>query len=399
MAWKATGQPAVRKQRDRWVVRVDGIDTGTGRHRPKQLGTFTSQRSANSAARLMKVEDGASERGTVSWLVRRYVAGRTDITLKSQEQYEWAIPHIENGLGAIQLGMLDREDVATWITNLANGGKLSRRGVQICRNVLRASLSEAVDEGLIPRSPAGRVGLPRTVAKEVKPKEAVAWDDDEVTRFLAATRKHRWAIAFRLGVLYGLRRSEILALRWDDLDVEAKTLRIDESLVATRTGAAWSNAKNERSRRTIPLDDETIREFARRRALQATDRLKAGDEWEDVDLIITTKFGRLVLPRSLDRNLERIVQRTELPRLTSHGLRHTAATHMVQGASDLGELRAIADLLGHSPEMLMNTYAHALPKSQSAVVDRIGQRSAAPTPSRSNSTPRVVRLPKKPTTT
>ena len=144
-------QPVIRRfgsERDKWVVRVDGIDTATGRHRPKQLGTFASQRSANSAARLMKADDGASERGTVSWLVRRYVAGRTDITLKSQEQYEWAIPHIENGLGAIQLGMLDREDVATWITNLANGGKLSRRGVQICRNVLRAALSEAVDEGL-----------------------------------------------------------------------------------------------------------------------------------------------------------------------------------------------------------------------------------------------------------
>jgi hypothetical protein len=73
----------------------------------------------------------------VSWLVRRYVAGRTDITLKSREQYEWAIPHIENGLGAVQLSLLDRDDVATWIGNLAAGGKLSRRGVQICRNVLR----------------------------------------------------------------------------------------------------------------------------------------------------------------------------------------------------------------------------------------------------------------------
>ena len=70
------------------------------------------------------------------------------------------------------------------------------------------------------------------------------------------------------------------------------------------------------------------------------------------------------------------VANTELPRLTSHGLRHTAATHMVQGANDLGELRAIADLLGHSPEMLMNTYAHALPNSQAAVVDRIGRRGS-----------------------
>jgi integrase len=375
MAWKATGQPTVRKQRDKWVVRVDGIDTGTGQHRPRQLGTFNSQRSALAAARSTRAEDRSTERGTVSWLVRRYVAGRTDITLKSREQYEWAIPHIENGLGAIQLSLLDRDDVATWISNLAEGGKLSRRGVQICRNVLRASLREAVDEGLIPRSPAARVGLPRTVAKPERVKETEAWTAAEVDRFLDASASHRWALAFRLGVLYGLRRSEILALRWDDLDTKAGTLRIDESLVATRTGAAWSNAKNERSRRIIPLDDETLREFGRRRAAQAAERLSAGESWEDEDLIITTRVGRLVLPRSLDRALERIVADAELPRLTSHGLRHTAATHMVQGATDLGELRAIADLLGHSPEMLMNTYAHALPQSQSAVVERIGRRT------------------------
>ena len=375
MAWKATGQPTVRRQRDKWVVRVDGIDTATGKHRPRQLGTYASQRSANAAARSTKTEDRSTERGTVSWLVRRYVASRTDITVKARQQYEWAIPHIENGLGAIQLSRLDREDVATWIDELAAGGKLGRRSIQICRTVLRAALTEAVDEGLIPRSPAARVGLPRTVAKEVKPKDAVAWDAADVDRFLEATAEHRWAVAFRLGALFGLRRSEVLALRWDDVDVEAKSLRIDESLVATNEGAAWSNAKNERSRRVIPLDDDTVRALTRRRAEQAAERLAAGSEWEDNDLIIATRTGRLVLPRSYDRALATIVDNAGLPRLTSHGLRHTAATHMVQGARDVGELRAIADLLGHSPEMLMNTYAHVLPQGQTAVVDRISRRN------------------------
>jgi len=375
MAWKATGQPTVRRQRDKWVVRVDGIDTVTGNHRPRQLGTYPSQRSALAAARSMKAEDRSTERGTVSWLVHRYVAGRTDITEKARQQYEWAIPHIENGLGAIPLATLDREDVARWIEALAGGGRLSKRSVQICRTVLRAALTEAVDEGLIPRSPAARVGLPRVVAKPVKEKEAVVWTAEQVDRFLAATTDHRWAIAFRIGVLYGLRRSEVLALRWDDLDTKANTLRIDESLVATNQGAAWGNAKNERSRRTIPIDDDTMRVFAKRRAEQAAERLAAGAEWEDNNLIIATRSGRLVLPRSYDRALARIVDNSGLPRLTSHGLRHTAATHMVQGANDLGELRAIADLLGHSPEVLMNTYAHALPNSQAAVVDRIGRRT------------------------
>lgn len=374
MAWKATGQPTVRKQRDKWAVRVDGIDTATGKHRPKQIGTYQSQRSAQAAARETRAEDVSAEKGTVSWLVRRYVAGRTDITPKSQEQYAWAIPHIEAGLGAIQLSILDRDDVAGWIEGLAGGGKLSRRSVQICRTVLRAALSEAVDEGLIPRSPAARVGLPRTVAKPKREKDTETWTTAQVERFLEATARHRWAVAFRLNVLYGLRRSELLALKWDDFDEEAASLRIDESVVAINAGAAWGNAKNERSRRTLPLDEDTVRGLVRRRAEQAAERLAAGPEWEDNDLIVATRQGGLVLPRSYDRALARLVERADLPRLTSHGLRHTAATHMVQQSKDLGELRAIADILGHSPEMLMNTYAHALPTSQLAVIERIGRR-------------------------
>lgn len=92
MGWKATGQPTVRKQRDRWLVRVDGIDTATGKHRPRQLGTFASQRAALMAARSGKADARSTEWGTGSWLVRRHVAGRTDITVKSRESYEWAIP-------------------------------------------------------------------------------------------------------------------------------------------------------------------------------------------------------------------------------------------------------------------------------------------------------------------
>jgi integrase len=176
-------------------------------------------------------------------------------------------------------------------------------------------------------------------------------------------------------VLYGLRRSEVLALRWDDVDLDKRTLRIDERLVAVNGGAAWGDAKNERSRRIIPLDAATMRCLARRRADQAAERLAAGPAWEGGNLIVSTRQGGIVLPRSYDRALERIVKNAALPRLTSHGLRHTAATHMVSTAGDVGELRAIADILGHSPEMLLNTYAHALPRSQNAVVARLGQRS------------------------
>jgi integrase len=378
MGWKAIGQPTVRKQRDKWVVRVDGIDTETGRHRPRQLGTYPSQRSALKAARSGSVQERVATRDTVGWLVRRYVASRSDVTLKAREQYEWAIPHIEAGLGAIRLDRLDREDVSRWLDDLAKAGRLSRRSIQICRTVLRAALADAVEEGLLRRSPAARVPMPRAVAKPAKKKEVGAWTEEQATRFLAVCADHRWAVAFRLGVLYGLRRSEALALKWDDLDTKKGTLRIDEGLVAVRQGAAWSNAKNARSRRVIPLDDETLRVLVRHRKVQAEERLAAGPKWEDHDLIIATHAGRPVMPRSLDRALEILIAEAGLPRLTSHGLRHTAATHMVRGAHDVGELRAVADLLGHSPDMLMKTYAHAMPESTRAVTDRIAARTSAP---------------------
>jgi hypothetical protein len=128
MSWKAIGQPTVRKQRDKWVVRIDGIDTATGKHRPRQLGTYASQRSALAASRAQRAEARSTERGTVSWLVRRYVASKSDITPKAREQYAWAIPHIEQGLGAIPLARLDRDDVADWINALASAGSPVRSG-------------------------------------------------------------------------------------------------------------------------------------------------------------------------------------------------------------------------------------------------------------------------------
>jgi integrase len=168
------------------------------------------------------------------------------------------------------------------------------------------------------------------------------WTDDEVRRFLVAAANHRLAAAFRIAVLYGLRRSEVLALRWDDIDTEAKTLRIDEGLVAVRFGIEWSDGKNTRSRRTIPLDPESMTALEARRQEQNDERLEAGDEWTGEDLIFTSREWGPLAPRSFDRSLERLLKRAGLPILTSHRLRHTAATHMVANASRIASASAPA---------------------------------------------------------
>lgn len=374
MAWKPMGDPVVRKQRDKWVVRVDGIDTASGRHRPRQLGTYSSHRAALAAAQTAAVSEQRTARGTVGWLVRRYVESRTDVSIKTLSQYEWTIAHIEAGLGAVKIDRLDRDDITRWLADLAVSGTLARRSILVCRNVLRAALADAVDEGLLRRSPANRVPIPRDVKNVGRVKDTDAWSHEEVDIFLETTSTHRWAAGFRLAVLFGLRRSELLALRWDDVDVAQRRLRIDEGLVPVNGRVVWTNAKNARSRRVIPLDEETTSALRHHRIRQAEVRLAAGYRWEEQGLVFTTRTGSPALPRSFDRTLAVLVRRAELPWLTSHGLRHTAATHMVAEAKDLGELRAVADILGHSPEILLRIYAHALPATLQAVADRIGSR-------------------------
>ena len=375
MAWKATGRPTVRQHRGLWVVRVVGIDTETVKHRPRQLGTFSSQRAARNAA-AEAIEQGQDRVDRLGALVDGWVESRTDVGRNQQLQYRWAARHINAGLGAIALQRLDRDDISRWLNTLASGGELSRRSVQIIRMTLRAALAAAVEAGELRRNPAARVPMPREVAQEPRRKETDAWDDVQLDRFLTTVRSHRWGGPIRLETLYGLRRSELLALHWSDVDLKRRVVTIDTGLVEADGELVWTNGKNARSRRAIPLDPGTVRALTAHRKVQQRERAAAGEFWHENDLLVATHTGDVVRPRNYSRTLDRLVDRAKVPRLTSHGLRHTAATHMVSNASDLGEVRAAADLLGHSPEMLMKTYAHALPASIRAVTKKIGKRSA-----------------------
>ncbi len=376
MAWKQTGQPTVQKQRDKWVVRVDGIDTETGRRRPRQVGTFSSRRAAQSAATAFAASGAhIGDRDTVGRVVDHCVAGKVDVGSKTRLQYEWAAGHIRSGIGGVRIDRLERSDVARWLDGLATGGTFSRRSIQIMRMVLRAALDDAVELGELRRSPAARVGLSRQVANAGRRREAEAWTEDELGRFLAAIADHRWASPLRLAALYGLRRSELLGLTWSAVDLRKGTVRIEQALVEVHGRPEWTDGKNARSRRTIPIDRTMASSLSAHRRLQAEERLAAGVAWAHHDLVIATQQGRPVSPGNFDQTLERLVKKAGVPRLTSHGLRHTAAPHMVKNAADIGEIRAAADILGHSPDMMMRTYAHAMPESLNTVTDKIERRA------------------------
>lgn len=191
MAWKQSGHPTVQKQRDKWVVRVDGIDTESGRRRPRQVGTYPSRRSAQAAASAFTAAgEVAAERETIGHLVDQWVAGKVDVSNKTRLQYEWAAGHISAGIGGVRIDRLERADVARWFDQLATEDRFSRRSIQIMRMVLRAALADAVEIGELRRSPAARVGMPRTIAKTDRQRDAEAWTEEELQAFLATTTDH-----------------------------------------------------------------------------------------------------------------------------------------------------------------------------------------------------------------
>src|SRR5262249_48055575 len=128
----------------------------------------------------------------------------------------------------------------------------------------------------------------------------------------------------------------------------------------------------------IPIDAGMAQALLAHGRFQVEERLAAGPTWVDNDLVVATRTGTPVSPGNFDQTLERLVARAGVRRLTSHGLRHTAAPLMVRHAGDIGEIRAAAALLGHSPDLLMRTYAHALPDSVRTVTNKIGERAGRP---------------------
>ena len=167
-------------------------------------------------------------------------------------------------------------------------------------------------------------------------------------------------------------------VRIDGIDTESGLKRPRQIGTNPSKRAANSAAASAQANDTYKYSGRSVHALAKHRSSQNEEQILVGEGWQNNDLLVATQLGHVVNPGNFKQTLERLVVKAGVRRLTSHGLRHTAATHMVRAATDVGELRAIADVLGQSPDMLMKTYAHALPESLRAVADKIGQRSSVP---------------------
>ncbi|MEV6292402.1 tyrosine-type recombinase/integrase [Streptomyces sp. NPDC051896] len=257
-------------------------------------------------------------------------------------------------LGAKRLESLSVPDVRRLLVRLEQ--ETTGATAKEAHRVLRSALSSACREELIARNVAKLVEPPRTDIRELKP-----WGLDETLDFLAASRKAPLYAAFVLAIAIGIRRGEIVGLRWSDIDLDGRVLYVRQQ-TQRRRGVLYDDDPKSRRRRAVPLPALCIAPLRWHRMRQAAARAKAGKWWQDSAYVFTARTGRPVEPRNLYRSFTRVAESAGLRVIRLHDARHGTATLLT--ASGVAP-RVVMETLGHSQiSITMDVYTHVVQDTQ-----------------------------------
>ncbi|MFD7118997.1 tyrosine-type recombinase/integrase [Streptomyces sp. NPDC059922] len=305
--------------------------------------------------------------------------------------------YLVSGLGKKKLTKLTAKDVRTWLNQLrttcqccarnigagreqprccATGTCCSKRlsplTLTYIHSVLKSALEHAVREEEIPRNVARnvRTGTPR-------PRRFEPLTADEARTFLAATSGHRLQPLFELALHTGLRKGELLGLRWEDLDLTSGTASIRRTLQRTNSGGLIPlPTKTKSSERRIALPTPCLHSLEQHRDRQLQEREAAGTGWKDSGYVFTRPDGAPIEGSTLTRHFNTLLHRAKPRRIRFHDLRHSAATLLLEQGV---ELVVIKELLGHAHIGVTATvYAHVRLRLQRDAIDLLGHALRTP---------------------
>ena len=194
------------------------------------------------------------------------------------------------------------------------------------------------------------------------------WSATELRAFLDATTADRLHIGFVLAATSGLRRSELLGLRWDDVDFDVGALAVQRARVAAGYEVFEGTPKSGRGR-VVRIPDGTVTALRKHRAAQLAGRLAWGPDWIDSGYVLTCEDGEPLHPHSLTDAFERKVRALSVPAIRFHDLRHTCATLLLQAEV---HPKVVQEMLGHSSiAITLDIYSHVVPGMQDVAAERL----------------------------
>jgi integrase len=353
-------------KRYRFTVDI-GKDPVTGKRRQRRY-TFSRMKEAKAEqARLTgSVHDGTfvdRSRETVSQTLDAYLRSacfeRADNTRVS---YEGALLPVRERLGLRKTQSLTRADIEQlrdWLLTEgrrrggAPGTGLGPRSVRLTLGRLKAALEQACEDGKLTVNPARYVKLPSQARRD-----GTTWSEGQLRAFLGVADADRLAAAWR-PTLYGLRRGEVCGLRWEDVDLTRRTVRIGRARVLVDAKVIVKAPKSDRGYRVLPLDDAAARALEVLQARQMEEMDAAGTAYANSGYVAADELGQPVHPEWFSDEFHRVAAAAGVPRIRLHDGRHTVNSLMAAaGVPD--HIRAA--WCGHTVAVNVATYTHARPE-------------------------------------
>lgn len=251
--------------------------------------------------------------------------------------------HIKPTLGNLRLSAITPMKLQSFYSDKLNEG-LSTKTVKHIHALIRRTLNQAVKWNLVTSNPCSRVTPPKVVKKPLE-----TFTEGQARRFLTSVSKHRFYPLYVLALTTGMRRGEVLGLRWEDIDFKNKTASIVQTVQAINGQIRIATPKTARSKRTVHLSEYAL-------------SVLNGYNGERKGLIVTTASGKPLSPRNLVRHFKLVLEREELPNIRFHDLRHTCATFLLK---ENVHPKVVQEMLGHSSiTTTLNVYSHVLPSMQ-----------------------------------
>lgn len=270
--------------------------------------------------------------------------------------------HLIPLIGRVKLSALAPRDVQLMVSHLRETA--APASVIKIHGVLRNALADAERMDLVPRNVAKSVRsakLARTERRALTPNEALS--------LLSQLNGDHLECVFILALSTGLRRGEVLGLRWKDVDLPGRALFVRQTVQRVGGVLRFVPPKTHRSTRPLPLSALTISALLTQSARQAEDRLLVGPAWEDHGLVFASHVGTPLEPRNVNRRFSTARAAAGLEWVRLHDLRHAFATFLLDQGE---ELRTVMDLLGHSTiRLTADTYGHVLPSRARSAADAI----------------------------
>jgi integrase len=264
-------------------------------------------------------------------------------------------------LGSVALQDLRASDLDALYASLSKRG-LSMTSVHHVHAVINKLLRDAKRKGLVNRNVARLANAPSLTTARSRGPEMTVWSPNELAGFLASIEGNRNEALFRLMAMTGLRRSEVVGLRWSDVSLERSRLTVNQAATVVDGDEVVDAPKTRRSRRVIDLDPATTSLLQRHRARQRELFLRLGVTAHASDRVFTNEIGDPIRPNSIGQAFTRLVKAAGVPSIRLHDLRHTHASHLLMAGINV---KVVSERLGHaSVSFTLDTYAHVMPGQQ-----------------------------------